>query len=184
MDGNMSPADFSALMGNGAGFGGNNSWWIILLFLFIMGGNNGWGRGNNDYAASQEILFGQKFSALDNKIDRLGNGIADATFALNNSIHGAQDVLGGAIVTEGRGIQNQLSQIGCELKTAIHAEGEATRGLIQNNEIQTLRDKVAALEADSRMCGVVRYPLQTVYAAPGGSPFCNYTGNGCGCGNI
>lgn len=177
---NMSPADFSALMGNGNGFGNGNSWWIILLFLFIMGGN-GWGRGDfGQYAtaASQnEILFGQQFNRLEAKADAINNGICSSTYALNNDIHNAQDVLGGAIVTEGRGLQTQIAQIGCDLKTAIHAEGEATRNLFNQNTIQTLRDRVASLEADSRMCGVVRYPMTYAYNA-GQSPFC-----GCCCGN-
>ena len=174
MDGNMTPADFSALMGNNAnGFGGN--WWIIVLFLFLMNGGN-WNRGEyGQYATAasqQEILYGQQFQNLDNKIDRVGNGIADLGYALQ-----------GTITNEGRSLQNQMSQIGCDLKTAIHAEGEATRGLIQANEIQTLRDKVAALEADSRMCGVVRYPMAYTYAAPG-NPFCNANNGCCNGGNI
>lgn len=200
MDSNsMGPADFSALMGNNAGCNGG-AWWLVILFLFaMMNGGFGWNRGG-DYgqyasaASQQEILFGQRFSdigdrinsaygSLDNKIDRIGNGIADATFALNNSINGVQTVLGGAIGTEGRSLQMQLAESTCKIENAIHAEGEATRSLIQTNEIQALRDKVNALEADNRMCGVVRYPQQMVYASAG-SPFCNYNGGGCGCGNI
>ena len=188
----MSPADFSAIMGgNHDGFYNGGSWWLIVLFLFAMMGGNGfgWNRGNGDFgqyatAASQnEILFGQQFNRLEAKADAINNGICSSTYALNNDIHNAQDVLGGAIVTEGRGLQSQLSQIGCELKTAIHAEGEATRGLIQTNEIQNLRDRLAAVEMDNRMCGVVRYPNQFVYSA-GNSPFCNYNGGGCGCNNV
>lgn len=181
---NMSPADFSALMGNN-GMNGNGAWWLILLFLFI---GNGWNR-NGDYgqyataASQQDILFSSKFQALDNKIDRLGNGIADATFSLNNTIHNTQDILGGAIGNEGRALQAQLSESTCKIENAVHAEGEATRALIQQNLVQSLRDRVSALEADSRMCGVVRYPQQMVYAT-NASPFCNYPANGCGCGNI
>ena len=36
-----------------------------------------------------------------------------------------------------------MAQCCCDLKTAIHAEGEATRGLIQANTIQDLRDRLA-----------------------------------------
>lgn len=193
----MSPADFSAMMGNNCnGFGG--TWWIIILFLFMM--NGGWNR-NGDFgqyataASQQEILFGQQFQNIDNKIDRIGNGIADATFALNNSIHNAQDVVAGAVVTEGRNMQGQLAAIGadnrlaianlgaqtdrqtCAITTAIREDGEKTRALIQQNEVQNLRDRVASLEGDARMCGVVRYPMQSAYYAP--NPFCNCN---CNCG--
>ena len=103
----MTPADMAAIFNNRDynpnELGCNGAWWIIILFLFFMNGGN-WNR-NGDYgqyataASQQDILFGQKFSNLDNKIDRLGNGIADATFALNNSINNVQTVLGGAVTT-------------------------------------------------------------------------------------
>ena len=164
MENTMSPADYAAINGNeNGGLGGIG--WLIVLMLFFSGAGGFGGFGNNG-AATQEILFGQRFQGLDSKLDRLGYGISDATFALNNSI-----------TSEGRGLQAQLANCCCELKTAVHAEGEATRALIQQNEIQTLRDKVASLEMDNRMCGVVRYPTATTYTS-GNNPFC-----GCGCGS-
>lgn len=177
-------------------FGGNGAWWIIILFLFVfMGG--GWGGFNRQgefgqyatAASQQEILFGQQFGQLNDRLNNIGNGICDSTFALNNSI-----------TTEGRNIQSQLAQCccdnrlatanlsaqmnqqTCDITTAIHAEGEATRALIQTNEIQALRDKVSSLEMDNRMCGIVRYPTSYTYTA-GQSPFCGCN-NGCGCNNI
>ena len=91
---NYSLSDLKSAVGND-GFGGNSAWVLILLFFFAFGGN-GFGRGNE--AVNNEILSGQKFQGLDNKIDRIGNGIADSTFALNN-----------AITTEGRNLQTNLS---------------------------------------------------------------------------
>lgn len=181
---NYSLSDLRAAVGddNGA-FGGNGAWWVILLFLFWGFNGNGWNRqgefGQYATAASQqEILFGQQFGQLNDRLTNIGNGICDSTFALNNSI-----------LTEGRAIQSQLAdcccknqlatanlsaqmnQNACDITTAIHAEGEATRQLIQTNEIQALRDKVTSLEMDSRFCGVVRYPTSYAYNA-GPSPFC------------
>lgn len=177
-------------------FGGNGAWWIIILFLFVfMGGGFGGFNRQGEYgqyataASQQEILFGQQFGQLNDRLNNIGNGICDSTFALNNSI-----------TTEGRNIQSQLAQCccdnrlatanlsaqmnqnTCDITTAIHAEGEATRALIQTNEIQALRDKVSSLEMDNRMCGIVRYPTSYTYTA-GQSPFCGCN-NGCGCGNI
>ena len=179
--------------GNG-GFCGNGAIWLVLLFLFWGFNGNGWNRqgefGQYATAASQqEILFGQQFGQLNDRLNNIGNGICDSTFALNNSI-----------TTEGRNIQSQLAQCccdnrlatanlsaqmnqnTCDITTAIHAEGEATRALIQTNEIQALRDKVSSLEMDNRMCGIVRYPTSYTYTA-GQSPFCGCN-NGCGCNNI
>ena len=186
MDTNYSLSDIAA-MTNKDGFLGGGAGTLIILFLIIMmlgGGGIGWNRGGNYDATQQEILFGQRFSSLDNKIDRLANGLADLGYAQQGAMNNMQTVLGGAIGTEGRNIQMQLAESTCKIENAVHAEGEATRNLIQQNTVQQLRERVAALEADSRMCGVVRYPMQMAYSA-GGSPFCNYN-NGCGCngGNI
>ena len=167
---NMTPADISALMNGNGNCGG--AWWLILLFLFI--GGNGWNR-NGDLgqyataASQQEILFGQKFNMLEQKADSINNGICSATYALNNAIAG-----------EGRGLQAQIAESTCKIENAIRNDGEATRGLINQNLVQQLRDRVAALEADARVCNVVRYPT---YATTN-SPLCNYN-NGCNCnGNI
>lgn len=190
---NYSLSDLRAAVDGGDGaFGGNGAWWIIILFLFVfMGG--GWGMNRQGEfgqyataASQQEILFGQQFGQLNDRLTSIGNGICDSTFALNN-----------AISTEGRTLQGQLAECCCEnrlatanlsaqtekqtcdITSAIHAEAEATRQLIQTNEIQSLRDKVSSLEMDNRMCGVVRYPMSYVYSA-GPSPFCS----GCCNGNI
>ena len=53
----------------------------------------------------------------------------------------------------------------CAITTAVHAEGEQTRALIQQNEMQALRDKVSALELNNAMCGVIRYPTATTFGA-------------------
>lgn len=81
-------------MGYGDGYGyGGGFIWAILIFALLGGGGFGWGgnRGNfatqaDVYAANdmQDIKGGQR--QLQSGINALGNGIADATFALNNSI--------------------------------------------------------------------------------------------------
>ena len=191
---NYSLSDLRAAVdGGNDGFGG--SWvWVILLFILLCGGWNG-GGGNRQgefghyatAASQQEILFGQQFGQLNDRLTNIGNGICDSTFALNNTI-----------TTEGRNLSTQLAQCccdnrfatdnlsaqmnqnTCDIVNAIHAEGESTRALIQTNEIQALRDKVSSLEMDNRMYGVVRYPMGYTYNA-GPSPFC---GCNSGCGNI
>lgn len=185
MENNYSLADIAAATGEDR----EDNWmWIIILFLFLFGfGGNGLGRTND--AATQEILFGQQFQGLDQKIDRIGNGICDSTFALNNSI-----------TTEGRALQNQLANCCCEtnrnidavryenaqntcaITTAIHAEGEQTRALITANEMQSLRDKVQELSLAQSQCAQNAYLTQTLkpYPVPAytvSNPYCGY---GCG----
>lgn len=189
MESNYSLADVRAATERDDNFGGG-AWWIILLFLFIM--MNGW--NNRDYgtyataASQQEILYGQQFGQLNDRLNSIGNGICDSTFALNNSITSEGRNLATQIsecCCENRlataNMSAQLNQRTCDITNAIHAEGEATRALIQTNEMQTLRDKVASLEMDNRMYGVVRYPNGYTYNA-GASPFCAC--NTCACGNI
>lgn len=173
MESNYSLSDLAAVT-NGEGWGAGGGLWILIILFFLIGmGGGGWNRGGdyNQYATAasqQEILFNQHFNNLDNKMDRgftsIGNGISDATYALNNTIVG-----------EGRGIQAAIG----EVKTAVHAEGEATRAMIQQNKIESLQAQVNQLQLAQQMCGVVRYPMASTYTVPG-NPFCSCN-SGCGC---
>lgn len=174
---NYSLSDIAAATGEGMG----SNTWLIILFLLIFG----MGRGNNDAATAasqQDILFSSKFQALDNKIDRIGNGIADATYALNN-----------AITTEGRNIQSSLSayqlasqknvddlrydmaQGFCSIKSDAAANTQKIIDMLQQNKIDSLQAQVNNLQGQLNMAGVVKYPMQTTYSS-GGNPF-------CGCNN-
>lgn len=202
---NFSLSDIAAVtrgVDNDGHFGGNGAWWIIILFLFVfMGGGFGFNRhgefGQFATAASQqEILFGQQFGQLNDRLTSIGNGICSLGYDMQGNICNlgkemalAQNGTNMTIMQTGNSIQAQLANCCCEnrlatanlsaqmdrqtcdITTAIHAEGEATRKLIQENEIQALRGRVASLEMDNRMCGVVRYPNGYTYNA-GPSPFC------------
>ena len=208
MDNNYSLADIAAVTRNandGCWGGGNGAWWIIILFLFVFMGGFGFNR-QDEYgqyataASQQEILFGQQFGRIDDRLTNLGNGISTLGYEMQGNIAGlgkemalGQNGTNMTIMQTGNNIQAQLAQCccdnrlatsnlsaqmdrqTCDITTAIHAEGEATRKLIQENEIQALRSRVASLEMDNRMCGVVRYPNGYTYNA-GPSPF-------CGCNN-
>lgn len=212
MDNNWGLADLAAVTRNGndgCWGGGNGAWWIIILFLFVfMGGGFGFNRqgeyGQYATAASQqEILFGQQFGQINDRLTNLGNGICTLGYEMQGNIGNlgkemalAQNGTNMTILQTGNNIQAQLAQCccdnrlatanlsaqmdrqTCDITTAIHAEGEATRKLIQENEIQALRSRVASLEMDNRMCGVVRYPNGYTYNA-GPSPFCGCNNNCC-----
>lgn len=209
---NMSLSDIAAVTrgtNDNDGWGGNGAWWIIILFLFALmgGGLNGWNRqgeyGQYATAASQqEILYGQQFGQLNDRLTNLGNGVCNLGYEMQGGIGqlGKEVALGQSnlqqtIMGTGNGIQQQIASCCCEnrlatanlsaqmdrqtcdITTAIHAEGEQTRALMQANTIQQLRDKVNALELAGQMAGVVRYPTGYAYNA-GPSPFC---GGGCSC---
>lgn len=94
----MTPADIAAVCGNrnnncGGMFGGDWSW-ILILFLFGFlgwggagfGGGFGGGWGGMNGGVGSEIQRGFDFNNIIRKLDEQTYGIADATFALNNSI--------------------------------------------------------------------------------------------------
>ena len=116
MDMPFSLSDVAAVTrdNNDGTFGGNGAWWIIILFLFVFMGGGFWGNRQGDYgqyataATQQEILFGQQFGQLNDRLTNIGNGICDSTLALNNSI-----------TSEGRALQSQLAECCCENRAAI-----------------------------------------------------------------
>lgn len=195
MESNYSLSDIAAATNGMDGFAGGNSWVLIILFAMIFGGGGLFGArgdyGNFASAASQqEILYGQRFSNLDNKIDRIGNGIADATYAVTN-----------AITTEGRNAQMQLADCCCTTQRNIdsvrfdmsnyaasirendNANTQKILDVLAQNKIESLQGQINQLQLQAALCGVVRYPNQTTYTS-GTNPFCN-CGNGCcGCANI
>lgn len=188
MENNYSLADIASVAGN-ENWGGNG-WIMIILFALIFGGGFG-GYGNRgDYgqyataASQQDILFSSKFSALDNKIDRLGNGIADATFSLNNSIKDGNYAVSSAVITEGRATQSQIQQNRFDMSnyaSAISQKIDNKFAELKQNQMQAQIDALSRennqLYINQQMCGVVRYPNQLAYNA-GPSPFCS-CGQGC-----
>lgn len=212
MDTNYSISDLATIANaNGDNMGGS-LWFIILFFLIFNNGWNGRGYGNGDFgqyatASSQnEILFGQKFSALDNKMDRLGNGIADATFSLNNSVkdgiytttNAVKDTAyatTSAVVGEGRALATQLAQCCCDNKTAtaqvrydmanfaasINSNIDNKFAALEKSQLeQRLADQatqINQLQLAQAMCGVPKISTFAWGTYPYPAPACS----GCGC---
>lgn len=80
------------------------------------------------------------------------------------------------------GVKYENAMNTAAIQQAIAAEGQATRGMIQENKIEALRDRVNSLELQNAMNGVVRYPDSFSYNA-GANPFCG-CGQPVGCCNI
>lgn len=73
--------------GYGDGFCGGGSWiWAFLIFALL--GNRGFGYGGDygNHGIKDAVYESQQYSQLENGIRATQNGIADATFALNNSV--------------------------------------------------------------------------------------------------
>lgn len=194
---NMSLSDIAAVTrGNDCDSWGGGSWWIIVLFLFaFMGGGFGWNRqgefGQYATAASQqEILFGQQFGQLNDRLTNIGNGICNLGYEMQGNIGQlgkemalAQGATNTTVMQTANDLQRQLADCCCTTQRAIdgvNANLEAKFAALTKSQLeQRIAEqsaRIASLEMDNRMYGVVRYPNGYSYNA-GPSPFC---GGCCG----
>lgn len=193
----MSLSDIAAVTRNANDENGWGSGWflIVVLFLFMFGfGNNGWGNRQGEFgqyataASQQEILFGQQFGLINDRLTNIGNGICNLGYEMQGNIGQlgkemalAQNGTNMAIMQSANGIQAQLAECCCTTQRAIdgvNANMEAKFAALEKSQLeQRIAEqsaRIASLEMDNRMCGVVRYPNGYTYNA-GPSPFC-----GCG----
>ena len=144
-------ADIAAATGNGAN-AMNEMWnnpFIYLVWLAVLGGGNGFfGRGN-DAAVQGAITRSDLFEGFNNQdvnaqLRGLTNGLCDGFYAVNNGLKDGFYGIKDAICATNRNIDG----VRYDITTAIHAEGEATRALINATTMQELRDKLADKDRD------------------------------------
>lgn len=195
----MSLSDIAAVTRNdNDGWGNGGAWWIIILFLFVFMGGGFWGNRNGDYgqyataASQQEILFGQQFGQLNDRLTSIGNGICNLGYDVQGSIGQlgkemalAQNGTNMTIMQTGNSIQAQLADCCCKTQRAIdgvNANLEAKFAALEKSQLeQRIAEqsaRIASLEMDNRMYGVVRYPNGYTYNA-GASPFCGCNSGCC-----
>lgn len=198
MENSMSPADMRAVLdggygSDGMGFGGGWFAWILLFALF---GGGGFGFGGRAQAATtDEVAAGFANSAVLNKLNELTVGQANINQNLGNAIcqlgyQGAQHTYELGSKIDNCCCNTQLGIQGVKFDMANYASS------IQMNDTantQKVLDKlcametaqkdaviaqqgqrIAALEADARMCGIPRINPYGygVYAYPTFNP-CN-----------
>ena len=191
---NYSLSDIKAAMDGGDGlFGGGGGLLIlVILFLFFFMGGRG-GMAENGALTRAEMQQGFDTQEITRKLDGITNGLSDGFYSQNTTmLNGFAGVT--AAVKEAQfaaqncccetnrnidGVRYDAQKNTCDIITAIHAEGEATRNMMQQAEIQALRARIQRAELHEAMCGVVRYPMATTYTS-GGNPFCG----GCCAQNI
>lgn len=166
----MSGTDLLSLANNikddGNFMGGSGGIWIFLVLILLLGNGN-W-NGNNYYnnaisrADVQEIVNDSQTQQM------IGNGFASTNQALccgfagvNQNINSGFSDTALAMNTGFNSVNQNLNSIGfnmqqccCQLKEAIHQDGEATRSLMQQNLIQDLRDKLADSKAETFATGL------------------------------
>ena len=149
-------ADIAAANG-----GMNNEMWnnpfIYLVWLAVLGGGGLFGNRNGygDAAVQGAITRSDLFEGFNNQdvngqLRGITNGLCDGFYAINNSLkdgfYGVQANVKDCCCTTNRNIDAvrfDMSKGFCDVAGAIHAEGEATRALINATTMQELRDKLA-----------------------------------------
>lgn len=195
----LSAADVAAVTRNNDydGFG-NGGWVWIILLAFLFRGNWG-GYGGESPLVSEEFIKRDIFNTNQNvsntacqtQRDVLENRYTAHLCCCETQKEVLQSRYDAAL--QAQAIQALLQNCCCDLKTAIHAEGEATRGLIQGNTIQDLRDRLAERDRDlaaansqisqvsqtNTIVNAVRPTPIPAYLTC--SPYFAYNYNGCGC---
>lgn len=143
-------SDIAAMNGNE-----NNAMWnnpfIYLVWLAVLGrGGIFGGNGAGDPAVQGALTRSDLFEGFNNQdvnaqLRGITNGICDGFYATRQGI----SELGYAMKDCCCGINRNIDAVRyegakntCDITTAIHAEGEATRALINANTVQALRDKL------------------------------------------
>ena len=212
---NYSLADIRAATDHDDGFDGQGSWfWIVVLFLFMFGfGGNGFGR-NGEALTRADLCQDFNFNDLQNGVRGIQNGLCDGFYAQNTTMLNGFNSLGSQIAESRFAQQNCCCETNrnidavrsegykntCEITTAIHAEGEATRALINSNTMQALRDKITEKDQELQTANFqLSQQAQNATLISALRPFptpayitcspyvANGCGNGyncgCGCGN-
>ena len=146
------------------GMGGMNGWFWIILLLFFRNGNYG-GYGESPLV-SDEFIKRDIFNTNQNvsttscqtQRDVLENRYNSQLCCCNtqkeilenryNTSLGLANVQKD-ILLGNQNLQSQLASCCCDLRTAIHSEGELTRNMIQANVIQDLRDRLSASQRET-----------------------------------
>lgn len=142
------------------GMGNNGIIWLVLILL-LFGGGVGFGGGRGALGAA-ELQSSFSFNDLQNAVRGVERGICDSTYALNNAINGGFHGVDNALCAGFNGVNAAINQSRfdaqqccCETQKAIESlrveMGNNTQRIIDtmtNNQIQDLRDKLAAKDRD------------------------------------
>lgn len=157
MSHDLTPADVMAMNGAGAEGMWNNPF-IYLVWLAVLGnggifGNrNGYGDAAVQGALTRSDLFeGFNTQDINAQLRGITNGLCDGFYATRQGISDIGYAVKDCCCQTNRNIdavRYENSKNTCEITNAIHAEGEATRALINANTIQELRDKLEARDRE------------------------------------
>lgn len=187
---------------NGDGFGGNGAWWIIILFLFCFMGGAGNGMwGNNRQAATTDDVQNQfNFAALERQNNETVAAVRQASYDVTGAVkdmgymnnNGIRDVesmvqqngynASQCCCETNRNIDSVRYDASLNTQALLASNAEQTQKIldaISTNRIADMQNQINALQLQSALCGVMRYPQATTYTA-GYAPYIG-TPSCCGC---
>lgn len=165
--------------GYGGGMFGENGWWVILILFALFGGwGFGGGQGFGGFGGGRDCGCGCATQAdvraavdqqtLISKLDQQTYGLADSTYALNNTIVNGFHGVDNAICNLGYNVQqgfntlgHQISDCCCQTQRAIdginynmatqaceikHAINDSTRSILDF----LVQDKISTLQAENQ----------------------------------
>ena len=152
--------------GNNNGWGADGGWiWFLVVILAIFGGwgGNGFGFGGNgrcNCATQADVRAAVDQQTLISKLDQQTYGLADSTFALNNTIVNGFHGVDNAVCTLGyqnqqgfNEVAHQISDCCCTTQRAIDGVNYnlATQtSALQNTMCNNTRDIIDNQNANSR----------------------------------
>lgn len=212
MENGLSVADALALDKSDGAFGGNGAWMMMFLFFLLAWGGNGfggWGNGAAQGALTRgELCQDMNFQSLENAVRGVQSGLCDGFYAMNtgmlngfsgvnNAIQQAQFAAQQCCCETNRNIdavRYENSKNTCDIVNAIKADGDATRALMTQNAMQSLRDQLqtanfqlsqqaqnATLINAIRPTPVPAYVTCSPYESNMYASGCYRNVNGCGC---
>ena len=168
MNEGLSAADIMALTKEGGSGEMWNNPFIYLVWLAVLGGGNGGLFGGNRDAALQgavtrsDLFEGFNNQDVNGQLRGITNGICDGFYATNSGMKDGFYGIQGALA-ENRfasqtcccetnrnidAVRYEAAKNTCDITSAIHAEGELTRALINSNTMQELRDRLEARDRE------------------------------------
>lgn len=151
--------------------------YLVWIWAFSAFGGGFGGLGNNAATQGAltraELYDGFTMNNLERQVQGVQNGLCDGFYAMNTSMLQGQNALQSQICQGLNGVNNNIAENRyaaqqcccetnrnidavraenyrntCEITNAIHAEGEATRALINSNTMQDLRDRLTAKDQE------------------------------------
>lgn len=197
---NLSVADIAAVTdrnygncNNGMGWG--NDWVLIILFALIFGNGNGFGFGNRgggeNVATQGDVQRGFNQQTTTSKLDEIAYGLANVGYETARQIDGVNTTM----LTNFGELSRQIASCCCDIQRGIdavnyngaintsniiQAQERGTQKILDvicGNRMADMQNQINQLQLQAALCGVVRYPTATTFAAQ--NPF---LGCGCGCG--